>query len=292
MHAVSGAVFKDFAGPLLLMPLTLDLRKSARENLSELYAQLRSLKDKRAGLHTALTQTRKELDTLQAASAQPPAPEKAPAHSSPSARPPSASAGSSASKKSSSKTKWTESYLSFLTSGGKLVVAGHNAKQNDELYAKRLSPGDLFFHADIQGAPTVILKEGQKAGEAERREAAQWAASYSSAWKTGVAAVDVYAVTPEQVSKNASGGYVGRGAFAIEGERQWFRQTPLQLKIGLRNGIVAALPAIHPDKLEHSRPLSPGPKPKEEIAKALSSIFSRRADEISTLLPAGKFASV
>jgi hypothetical protein len=150
--------------------------------------------------------------------------------------------------------------------------------------------GDLFFHADIQGAPTTILKDGQKASDEEKGEAAQWAASYSSAWKTGAAAVDVYAVKPQQVGKNAAGGYVGRGAFVIEGEREWFRETKLELRIGWMEEKLSVLPAIHPQTLRNSLVLAPGPVPKEEAAKMLAGKLGARMEEVSRLLPSGKFS--
>ncbi len=263
------------------MEVELDLRKSARENLSEQYARLRALKDKRAGLREAIEQTKKELATAQSQTMPSAAPSPT-AFASP-------HSPSSKSNPKKSKPKWSEAYLSFVTSGGKRVVAGQNAKQNDELYAKHLSPGDLFFHADIQGAPAVILKDGQQASDAEKRETAQWAASYSSAWKTGVASVDVYALKPEQVSKASPGGYAGKGAFFLSGEREWYRATPLALKIGMLDGGPAALPAVHPGKLDHPISLSPGPVPKEEAAKILSARLSCKADDIARLLPSGKF---
>lgn len=197
------------------------------------------------------------------------------------------------SKKSTSKSKkkkWWDEYRSFETSGGFRVVSGKNAKQNDELYAKHLSDDDLFFHADIQGAPTVILKRGKTADKKEILECAQWAACYSSAWKTGAAAVDVYAVEKAQVSKHSSGGYIGRGAFAIEGERKWFRKTELSLKIGIIEGEIVILPLIHNSNLEKSVSLKPGSLEKEDAATKLSAHLSCKKDLILQLLPNGKIA--
>ncbi|MDE1797946.1 MAG: DUF814 domain-containing protein [Candidatus Micrarchaeota archaeon] len=263
------------------MEVELDLRKTARANLSAAYAQLRALKDKRAGLRTAMGQTQKELFQAEKEALSEAAGRTGPAHSKPGASP------SKPGRKA--KSKWSAQYLSFATSGGRLVVAGRSAKENDELYAKHLAPGDLFFHADIQGAPTVILKDGQKASDSEKRETAQWAASYSSAWKTGVAAVDVYALRPEQVSKTDSTGYAGKGAFFLSGEREWFRATPLSLKIGVKDGQPATLPACHPSKLDRQLILTPGAVEKESAARKLSAHLSAKADEISPLLPSGKF---
>lgn len=265
------------------MEVELDLRKTARANLSEHYAALRTLKDKRAGVLAAIAQTKKEMAQAEGEALAGVAAKSAPA---------SASAHGKSAPKSArkSKSKWSDSYLSFTTSGARLVVAGHNAKENDELYAKHLSPGDLFFHADIQGAPTVILKDGQAATDADKRETAQWAASYSSAWKTGVASVDVYALPPDAVSKSLpTGGYAGKGAFFLSGEREWFRATPLGLKIGITGDRVALLPIVHPSKLERQVLLAPGATDKEATARKLSAHLSAKADDIAPRLPGGKF---
>ncbi len=260
------------------MEISLDVRKSARAHLQEAFGGLKKLKEKRAGLLSALEQTKKEMAAAEE--------KKKKEEASPSP----ARSSSSKKKGGNARAAWHSPYHSFVTSGGRRVVAGRDAKQNDELVAKHLAEGDLFFHADIQGAPTVILKDGQRADGQERKEAAQFAASYSSAWKVGASAVDVYAVKPSQVSKHAMGGYVGRGAFAIEGEREWFRDTSLDLKIATEDGKVVVLPYIHPTNYPHQAVLSPGPTKKEEISRRLSAVFGVKMEEIASRIPTGKFA--
>lgn len=128
------------------------------------------------------------------------------------------------------KREWFEAYRWFTTIGGKLVIGGRDAKQNENLVAHHLDKNDLFFHADIAGGSVVILKDGEHASEQDKKEAAQWAACYSKAWKLGYTSLDVYAVGKEQVSKTPpSGEYLAKGSFAISGKRMWFRSTPLQL---------------------------------------------------------------
>ena len=266
------------------MDIELDPRKSMRQNLSEKYAELRKLKEKKAGLLTAIAQTKKEMEELEKKEKT-----KATSSDSKNSRASFSTKASSKFRPQKKKSNWYDAYLTFVSSASRRVVAGKNAKQNDELYAKHLAPSDLFFHADIQGAPTVILKDGQKASEEEKKEAAQWAASYSSAWKVGAAAVDVFAVQPDQVSKHDGGGYVGPGSFVLSGEREWFRQMPLKLKIGKLDGQLAMLPAIHPKTLDTSIMLSPGSMPKEETAKLLSARLGVKVEEVAPLLPGGKF---
>ena len=84
------------------------------------------------------------------------------------------------------------------------MIGGRNAQQNDIAFSRYMEDDDLFFHADIQGASAVILKNGKSASEEELQEAAQFAASFSKAWINGNAAVDVYAVEKKQLSKHAT----------------------------------------------------------------------------------------
>ncbi len=256
-----------------------DLEKGPRNRLSGLYAQIKELKARKGTIEKEIERTKSEIASFSPA-------------------PPHRQKASSQKKK---KTKWHEGYLHFTTSSGNLVVAGRNAKQNDELVAKHLTENDLFFHADIQGAPATILAGGKKALEAAKsgdgpaslslKETAQWAASYSSAWKTGASSVDVYALFSHQVSKHApEGGSVGKGAFALTGEREWFRATPLGLKIGVENGAPCALPAIHPKQLAKQALLFVGKSEKQEASKELSSHLSFPMEEIAPWLPSGKFS--
>jgi len=93
---------------------------------------------------------------------------------------------------------------------------------NEEIVSKHLESRDLFFHTQTPGAPAVILKVGQEAGEISIREAAEFAATYSALWKEEKHAGEVYYVLPEQVSKTAKPGeYLPKGSFYITGKRNY-----------------------------------------------------------------------
>ena len=188
------------------------------------------------------------------------------------------------------KREWFEKYRWFFTSGGKLVVAGREAKKNDFLVAKVMADDDLFFHADIQGAPATILVGGKAASEQEKREAAQFAASHSSAWKTGAAGVDVYAVAKGQLSKHAQGGFVGAGGFAIEGSREWFRGTPLGLALAAKDDAAVCLPSAHPQAATAGVLLLQGNFEKGQAAKRIAGMLKISVDEVLLALPSGKFS--
>ncbi len=253
------------------MKITLDYRKGARENAEAHYSLSKELAKKAEGARKAIEETKKEI----AATGK----EKERADGEASVAP--------AMKR---KKEWHEKYHWFHTSGGRLVVAGRDAKQNDLLVSKVMADEDLFFHADIQGAPATILQDGKKASEQEKRETAQFAASHSSAWKTGAAGVDVYAVKKSQLSKHAQGGYVGAGGFAIEGSREWFRSTALGLAIGVKEGVAAALPLVHPEAVKLLYSIFPGAKEKGAAAKELGKAISANPDEVLLAIPSGKFS--
>jgi predicted ribosome quality control (RQC) complex YloA/Tae2 family protein len=129
------------------------------------------------------------------------------------------------------KPRWYHRFRWCYTSDGVLLLGGRDASQNEDLVKRYLEGGDTFLHADVHGAGVVLVK-----GATERMdEAAQFAASYSNAWKSGHFSADVYAARPDQVSKTPEAGeYVSRGSFIIRGERRYFRNVPLGVAIGIR----------------------------------------------------------
>ena len=132
--------------------------------------------------------------------------------------------------------KWFEKFRWFISSDGFLVVAGKDAVNNEVLIKKYTKPNDIVFHADLVGAPFVVIKtEGKKPSKQCLREAGEFAAAFSRGWREGFASVDVYWVKPEQLSKGGfSGEYVPKGAFVVTGKRNWMRGTPLKVAIGMK----------------------------------------------------------
>jgi len=194
----------------------LDLRLSAQENASRYYEEAKKWEKKAQGAEKALQKTLKELEKvkagLEAAKARAPKLEKI-EHRRPA---------------------WYEQFRWFQSSEGVLVVAGKDAKSNLRLARKRMEPNDIVLHAEITGAPLVLVKNGEKAGKKTIYEAAQFAASYSRAWKMGLNAVDVYWVKPEQVKLSApSGQYLPKGALMIHGKRNYLHGVALKLAFGI-----------------------------------------------------------
>lgn len=132
---------------------------------------------------------------------------------------------------------WFEAYRWALTPSGLLAVGGRNAQQNDQVVKKYLREGDRYVHADVHGAPSVVVRpaEGAVAGDvpaADLRVACQFAAAASRAWRQGGAA-SAYWVTPAQVSKTPrSGEFVPRGAWIIHGRRNVEDGLALEWAVG------------------------------------------------------------
>jgi predicted ribosome quality control (RQC) complex YloA/Tae2 family protein len=134
------------------------------------------------------------------------------------------------------KREWFEKYRWFRSSDGFLVIGGRDATTNEILIKKRMEPDDVVFHAEIVGAPFVLIKtEGKTAPEQTINEAAQLAASYSRGWREMLSAINVYWIRPDQVSKSPpSGQSLPKGSFMIRGTKNFVRGVPLQVAIGVK----------------------------------------------------------
>jgi len=131
--------------------------------------------------------------------------------------------------------EWYEKFRWFISSEGVLVVAGKDTVSNEVLVKKYTTQEDVVFHAEVTGAPFVVIKaEGKSVGEQTLKEAGEFAASFSRAWRENAGSADVYWVKVDQLSKSGpSGESVPHGAFFVVGKRNWYRNTPLQVAIGI-----------------------------------------------------------
>jgi len=208
------------------------------------------------------------------------------------------------------KKDWYEKFRWFVSTDGFLVIGGRDAVTNEILIKKHLEPHDIVFHADIVGAPFVIIKTESKPPTAEViQEAAMLAASYSRAWREMLGAVDVFWVHPNQVSKRApTGQYVEKGAFIIQGAKNYVRKVPLRVAIGLQRigeqlrVIGGPTEAIRKHTGIYVE-IVPGNEPSAKLAKQLRRLFSERVEkkdresvlkvpieEIQQFIPLGKGA--
>ncbi|MDD5023090.1 MAG: NFACT RNA binding domain-containing protein [Candidatus ainarchaeum sp.] len=247
------------------MKITIDTRKSLHENAAEYYEKAKKIRKKIQGLEKAIEETKKEIKKAEKEEEEKKEKEK----------------------RKSREKKWYEKFHWFYTSNNKLCIGGRDASQNDLIFKKYMEDSDLFFHADIIGGSVVILKDGINADEQEKRECAQFAASFSKAWGSRYSTIDVYSLKKEQLSKHSQGEYVGKGGIAMEGEREWFKNTPLILRVGVGEEEIEIVPECSKRILKKNKKLTPGKEGKEKIAKFLSKLFGVHTDELIAILPSG-----
>lgn len=217
---------KEFSIEVCVDGLTfsLDLQKTLFENAAQFYERSKRARQKMEGAKVALNDFLGRLKNVETKISEAEASELA----SP------ADMIEELEKRRVRHKKWFEKFRWFVSSDGLLVVAGKDAVTNEVLIKKYTESEDVVFHADIVGAPFVVVKtEGREPAEECLREAGEFAAAFSRGWREGFASVDVYWVKPEQLSKGGpSGESVGHGAFVVRGERNWMRGVPLRLAIG------------------------------------------------------------
>ena len=56
------------------------------------------------------------------------------------------------------KVFWFEKFFWFVSSENYLVIGGKDAQQNELLVKRYMKPNDVYVHADLHGAATVIVK--------------------------------------------------------------------------------------------------------------------------------------
>jgi len=269
------------------MEIELDLSKSIDENASVYFEKAKEARRKIEGLKKSLeinARIQKQREIEDALKKKESSPKTA---------------------KAQRKKKWFMKYRWFFTSDNLLVVGGRDAVSNEEIVKKRMQKNDIYFHAEVFGAPHCFIDapdelKGREfiAPETSMKEAAQFSVTFSKAWEEGRAQADAYSVKPEQVSKSAkSGESLGTGAFMIYGERNWFKKTPLSCAVGFFNReqtiVCAPLSAVK----KHCRffvELKQGRKTKEQIARELKSLFEKKGlnftiDDFVSALPNGLF---
>ncbi len=208
--------------------------------------------------------------------------------------------------------KWFEKFRWFFTKDNFLVVGGRDATQNEMIFKKHIEKGDIVLHADVHGAPlTVIKAEGRKISEDAIKEAAEFAAAYSSAWKRRLGSADVYWITPEQVSKKPPAGTsLAKGAFMIYGKKNYVRNIGLKIAVGVAfeqddKGNKLAYPACGTARnisahAKYFAEIVPGEKQHAELIKKIKAILMAKArpddrpliesiplEDLDRLLPAG-----
>jgi predicted ribosome quality control (RQC) complex YloA/Tae2 family protein len=248
--------------------------KTLFENASEFYERAKQTKQKMKGARNALEDSCKQLASVEAKIRDAEALEQG--------KP--AEALEELTRRKIKPKKWFEKFRWFVSSDGFLVVAGKDAVTNEVLVKNHSSDGDVVFHADIVGAPFVVVKtETKEPNQQCLSEAAEFAAAFSRAWREGFGSVDVYWVKPEQLSKGGpSGESVGHGAFVVRGQRNWMRGVKLELAVGILvdandalqfvGGPIGAVKA----KTEAYVKIVPGDLPGKELLKLVLKVLASK----------------
>ena len=299
--------------------VTLAASEGVEKNADRLYREAKRIEGKKEGAEEAIAQTRSELEAVEERKAEWEAADAGEAGS-----------GGDGGGESDGDDEpvdwlaepsipvrqsdhWFEDYRWFHTSDGFLVIGGRDADDNEDLVKKYLDRGDRFFHAQAHGGPATILKatgpsesyDGDvEIPESSRREAAQFAVSYSSIWKDGKFAGDVYEVGSDQVSKTPeSGEFLEKGGFAIRGDRTYYESTEVGVAVGItcepETRVIGGPPAAIEPKSETTITVEPGQFAQNDIAMRLYREFKDRfaddsfvrkvasADRIQEFLPPG-----
>lgn len=181
------------------------------------------------------------------------------------------------------KKAWYEKFRWFHSSDGFLVLGGRDATTNEILVKKHMEPHDVVFHADVVGAPFVLIKtKGKHPSEQTINESAQLAASYSRAWREMLDTINVYWVSPKQVGKSPSP--LKRGTFVIRGSKNYVRNVPLRVAIGVKikeeHPIVVGCPveAISKQTSIYVE-IIPGNQKSGELAKCVRRLLAKKTPE-------------
>ncbi|GAP88061.1 putative duf814 domain-containing protein [Rosellinia necatrix] len=133
---------------------------------------------------------------------------------------------------------WFEKFVWFLSTDGYLVLGGKDSQQNELLYRRYLKKGDIYVHADLHGAASVIIKNNPNTPDAPippstLSQAGTLAVCSSSAWDSK-ASMSAWWVTATQVSKSApSGEFLPAGSFMVRGAKNFLPASQLVMGFAL-----------------------------------------------------------
>ena len=257
--------------------IKLNFRKTVSENAEKAYNNSKKLRNKLRGAEKSLKKTKEQIKQVKIKEREEKEKEvKVPKRE---------------------KLFWFERFRWFISSDGNIVIGGKDIKTNELVVKKYLKESDRYAHADIQGAPSIIIKskgvndEKLEISEKTLDEALIFAASFSKAWKQ-FAEAQAYWVLPEQVSKTPqSGEFVPKGAFIIRGKRN-YKNCKLELAVGKIR--IDDLYKIMCGPVESVKSLTdkyviiqPGEIKKIDVSHKLATVFDEPVDNVDRVLPPG-----
>lgn len=183
-------------------------------------------------------------------------------------------------------------YRWFYTSSGKLVIAGKNAEQNEEIM-KKVKSQDIILHTASPGSPFCVIK---KPNAQDLKEAAIFCACFSQEWKRGKKKAEIHIFKGEQVFKEKG---MKKGTFGVLGK---VIRKKVELKLTLtfqknEKGIfkLRAVPlSCYKKEMLPKIILEPGKIKKEEAALQIHEYLAKNGKEVPVqeileAIPAGGF---
>ncbi|MCL2712840.1 MAG: NFACT family protein [Methanomassiliicoccaceae archaeon] len=255
------------------LEVTLDYTKGIDANASDIYQKGKDINEKAVRAMSALKDSEDELErrmkgfakarTLAMTKAQP------------------------------TKQFWFDRYKWFFASNNSLVIAGRDAQTNDQAVKKHLKEQDIYVHADIHGAPSVVVKNGSSADDITLKEACTFALAQSKAWVACIPDGTAFWVYPDQVSKTPQAGeFVPKGAFIIRGKRNYEYHLQMQLAIGEityeRTRKIMCGPVSAVEKMSQKYVIITPTKTKSNKKNELAKLFNVPEEEISKIVPPGE----
>jgi predicted ribosome quality control (RQC) complex YloA/Tae2 family protein len=274
--------------------VTLAVEDGVEKNADRIYTEAKRIEEKKEGAQAAIEKTRAELDAIRDRRDRWDSEDHEDDNEDEQDEDEAVDWLAEASIPVRSSEQWYEAFRWFHTSDGFLVIGGRDADENEAIVEKYLDRGDRFFHTQAHGGPATVLKatgpsesysDDITVSDRSKHEAAQFAVSYSSVWKDGRFAGDVYEVAPDQVTKTPeSGEYLEKGGFAIRGDRTYHRGTEVGVAVGItcepETRVVGGPPVTIRKRAETAIEVEPGRYAQNDIAKRLYREFKDRfADE-------------
>ena len=195
------------------------------------------------------------------------------------------------------KMDWFEKYRWFITSEGEVALGGKDATSNEQIVKKYLKINDRYAHADIHGAPSVVVKNelGNQPSSESMLEASRFSLAYSKAWGARVASGHSFWVDHDKVSKTPNTGeFLAKGAFVIRGKRNWNKNLEVELAIGIieyKNSeklMGGPLSSFENNSKKYIL-FKPGFIDRKKVSRKLANAFNVELSTAERLLPSGGF---
>lgn len=183
-----------------------------------------------------------------------------------------------------------EKYRWFITSSGKLVIAGKNAEQNEEIVRNNAKEDAVIMHTSSPGSPFSIIK---KPNRKDLEETAIFTACFSHDWKKlkKGRSSEVHVFLGSQVLKDKN---MKIGTFGIVGKPEK-RKVEMKLTLTIQKGKIRAVPESAAK--EKIAVILRGNLTKEKAAEKLLEILKTKAykftkEEVMAAIPSGNMLIV